>query len=61
VGGSGGDREKLYRVRVTQAARPGGPQVRRTNTEFLVPYEQLSRKLQQVNRSGGRVTKVDLA
>ncbi|MGF1518624.1 MAG: phycobilisome rod-core linker polypeptide [Nodosilinea sp.] len=61
VGGSGGDREKLYRVRVTQAARPGAPQVRRTCTEFLVPYEQLSRKLQQVNRSGGRVTKVDLA
>lgn len=61
VGGSGGDREKLYRVRVTQATRPGSPQVRRTCTEFLVPYEQLSRKLQQVNRSGGRVTKVDLA
>lgn len=61
VGGSGGDREKLYRVRVTQATVPGRPQVRRTCTEFLVPYEQLSRKLQQVNRSGGRVTKVDLA
>ena len=27
----------------------------------VLPYEQLSRKLQQVNRSGGRVTKVDLA
>ncbi|MBE9158382.1 phycobilisome linker polypeptide [Nodosilinea sp. LEGE 06152] len=61
VGGSGGDREKLYRVRVTQAAVAGSPQVRRTCTEFLVPYEQLSRKLQQVNRTGGRVTKVDLA
>ncbi|MBD1916344.1 MULTISPECIES: phycobilisome linker polypeptide [Cyanophyceae] len=61
VGGSGGDREKLYRVRVTQATVPGRPQVRRICTEFLVPYEQLSRKLQQVNRSGGRVTKVDLA
>jgi phycocyanin-associated rod linker protein len=61
VGGSGGDREKLYRVRVTQAAGPGRPQVRRTYTEFLVPYEQLSGKLQQVNRTGGRVTKVDLA
>ncbi|PSR18977.1 photosystem I reaction center subunit XII [filamentous cyanobacterium CCP3] len=61
VGGSGGDREKLYRVRVTQSAVAGRPQVRRTCTEFLVPYEQLSRKLQQVNRTGGRVTKVDLA
>ncbi len=61
VGGSGGDRERLYRVRVTAAAAPGGSQVRRACTEFLVPYEQLSRKLQQVNRSGGRVTNVDLA
>jgi phycocyanin-associated rod linker protein len=61
VGTGGGNREKLYRVRVSQAAKPGGPQVRRTNTEFLVPYEQLSQKLQQVNRMGGRVTKVDLA
>ncbi|WP_035990440.1 phycobilisome linker polypeptide [Leptolyngbya sp. KIOST-1] len=61
VGGSGGNRERLYRVRVTQAAVAGSPQVRRTCTEFLVPYEQLSRKLQQVNRAGGRVTKVDPA
>lgn len=60
VGGSGGDREQLYRVRVNQASMPGRPQVRRTCTEFLVPYEQLSRKLQQINRTGGRVTNVDL-
>jgi len=61
VGTAGGNREKLYRVRVSQSAKVGGPQVRRTNTEFLVPYEQLSQKLQQVNRMGGRVPKVDLA
>ncbi len=61
VGVLGGDRSKLYRVRVSQSATPGGPRVRRTNTEFLVPYEQLSQKLQQINRTGGRVTKVDLA
>lgn len=61
VGTSGGGREQLYRVRVNQAAVPGRPQVRRTRTEFLVPYEQLSRKLQQINRVGGRVTSVELA
>ncbi|HIK44558.1 MAG TPA: phycobilisome linker polypeptide [Leptolyngbyaceae cyanobacterium M65_K2018_010] len=61
VGVVGGERGKLYRVRVAQAARPGAPQVRRTSTEFLVPYEQLSQRLQQINRSGGRVTNVDLA
>lgn len=59
VGSNGGNREKLYRIRVAQAAAPGRlPQVRRSNTEYLVPYEQLSRKLQQINRSGGRVTSV---
>lgn len=59
VGTSGGSREKLYRVRVAQAAAPGRlPQVRRSNTEYLVSYEQLSRKLQQINRAGGRVTSV---
>ncbi|MDB9529206.1 phycobilisome linker polypeptide [Oscillatoria sp. CS-180] len=59
VGNNGGTREKLYRIRVAQAAAPGRlPQVRRSNTEYLVPYEQLSRKLQQINRAGGRVTSV---
>ncbi len=62
VGTSGGGREKLYRVRVSQAAAPGRlPQVRRSSTEYLVPYEQLSRKLQQINRAGGRVTGITQA
>lgn len=62
VGTVGGDREKLYRIRVMQAASPGRlPQVRRSNAEYLVPYEQLSRKLQQINRTGGRVTNISQA
>ncbi|MBE7385995.1 MAG: phycobilisome linker polypeptide [Leptolyngbya sp. SIO1E4] len=62
VGTTGGGREKLYRVRVMQAAAPGQlPQVRRSNTEYLVSYEQLSRKLQQINRAGGRVTGITQA
>ncbi|MGF1460841.1 MAG: phycobilisome linker polypeptide [Leptolyngbyaceae cyanobacterium] len=62
TGTNGGKREQLYRVRVTQASAPGRlPQVRRSNTEYLVSYEQLSRKLQQINRAGGRVTSVTLA
>jgi phycocyanin-associated rod linker protein len=62
VGNNGGGREKLYRVRVAQAAAPGRlPQVRRSNTEYLVSYEQLSRKLQQINQAGGRVTSVSEA
>lgn len=59
VGTSGGSRGNLYRVRVTQAATPGRTTVRRSATEYLVPYEQLSAKLQQINRMGGRVTNVD--
>jgi phycocyanin-associated rod linker protein len=62
VGTSGGGREKLYRVLVTQGASPGTvPQVRRGSTEYLVPYEQLSNKLQQVSRMGGRVTGITQA
>lgn len=62
VGTSGGNREGLYRIRVQQAAAPGRlPQVRRSVTEYLVSYEQLSRKLQQINRAGGRVTGITQA
>lgn len=62
VGTLGGGREQRYRVRVVQAAAPGRlPQVRRSAQEYLVSYEQLSRKLQQVNSRGGRVTSITLA
>jgi phycocyanin-associated rod linker protein len=62
AGISGGERGKFYRLRVTQAA-PGGrsTQVRRSSTEYLVPYEQLSSRLQQINRQGGQVTSITLA
>ena len=42
-----------------QAAAPGRlPQVRRSNAEYLVSYEQFSEKLRQVNRADGRVTSI---
>ncbi len=61
LGGStpyGAQAGKVYRVEVVGMAGPGYPRVRRTNTAFLVPYEQLSNKLQQINRMGGRVSSV---
>ncbi len=61
LGGStpfGGQPGKVYRVEVVGMAGPGYPKVRRTNMSFLVPYEQLSNKLQQINRMGGRVSSV---
>lgn len=57
----GGQDRKVYRVEVVGMAGPGYPRVRRTNTAFLVPYDQLSNKLQQINRMGGRVSSVTSA
>lgn len=56
VGSSAGDREQVFRIRVVQAASGGRAQLRQSNREFLVPYSQLSARLQQINRAGGRVT-----
>ena len=59
---SGGDRGKFYRVRVIQGAKPGRTtRVRRSNQEYLIPYEQLSNKLQEINRQGGQVASITLA
>lgn len=57
----GGQNSKVYRVEVVGMAGPGYPKVRRCNTAFLVPYEQLSAKLQQINRMGGRISSVTSA
>lgn len=59
---SGGDRGKLYRVRVIQGAKAGRTtRVRRSNQEYLISYEQLSNKLQEINRQGGQVASITLA
>ncbi|MBU6228103.1 MAG: phycobilisome rod-core linker polypeptide [Cyanobacteria bacterium REEB459] len=52
---------RVYRVEVMGANLPRYPKVRRTNTVYLVPYEKLSAKLQQINKLGGRVTSVTQA
>jgi phycocyanin-associated rod linker protein len=58
-GTSGGNRSQFYRLRVIQAPPKGRtPQIRLSNLEYLVPYEQLSWKLQQINRQGGKVTSI---
>lgn len=62
AGISGGNRGHLYRVCAIQAPRAGRmARIRQSNTEYLVAYEQLSGKLQQINSQGGRVTSVTLA
>jgi phycocyanin-associated rod linker protein len=55
----GGERGQFYRVRVLQGAKAGRKtRVRLSNTEYLVPYEQLSNKLQEINRQGGQITSI---
>lgn len=52
---------RVYRVEVMGANLPRYPKVRRVNTVYLVPYEKLSAKLQQINKLGGRVTSISQA
>ena len=52
---------KVYRIEVMGANLPRYPKVRRINTSYLVPYEKLSAKLQQINAMGGKVTSVTVA
>ncbi len=52
---------RVYRVEVMGANLPRYPKVRRVNTVYLVPYEKLSTKLQQINKLGGRVTSISQA
>jgi len=51
----------VFRVEVIKANGPRYPKVRRINQAYLVPYEQLSAKLQQINKMGGRVTSITQA
>lgn len=56
-----GDRSNTYRIRFMQAASPVATVVRRSISEVVVPYDQLSSKLQQLNRKGCRVTDISVS
>lgn len=58
---SQGATARLYRIEVAGISLPRYPKVRRSNKEFIVPYEQLSNTLQQINKLGGKVASVTLA
>lgn len=57
-GGLGGSRGDVYRLRVLRSALSTSTVVRQTTTELLVSYDQLTNKLQQLNRSGSKVISV---
>jgi len=58
---SQGATPRLYRIEVAGINLPRYPKVRRSNKEFIVPYEQLSNTLQRINQMGGKVASVTLA
>ncbi|MEL6815552.1 MAG: phycobilisome linker polypeptide [Cyanobacteria bacterium J06598_3] len=60
-GVTGGAREQLYRVRVSQSASGRTPQIRRGVQEYVVPYEQLTPMLQRFNRRGSRIVSITSA
>lgn len=53
-----GSSDRLYRIEVSAISLPRYPKVRRSSREFIVPYEQLSNTLQQINKLGGKVASV---
>lgn len=56
-----GEKGKVYRLEVTGLIGAGYPKVRRSSTSFIVPYEQLTTKMQQILRQGGKIASVTLA
>lgn len=58
VGTTGGSRGQIYRVRVTQAASARTTQIRRSISEYLVSYDQLSATLQRLNQRGSRIVSI---
>lgn len=58
LGGSWGESGRIYRVEVVAIRQPGYPMVRRSSTAYLVPVEQLSAKMQQIQRTGARIVSV---
>lgn len=49
---------RIYRVEVAGMVTAGYPKVRRSNRAFLVPYEQLSNKMQQIHKLGGKIASI---
>ena len=54
-------RGTLYRIEVAGMSTPGYPNIRRSNRVFVVPYEGLSKILQRINKTGGRVASIGRA
>ncbi|MBE9004485.1 phycobilisome linker polypeptide [Fortiea sp. LEGE XX443] len=58
LGNAVGQADRVYRIEVTGIRNPGYPSVRRSSTAFIVPYERLSDKIQQIHRQGGKIVSI---
>lgn len=58
LGNAVGQSDRVYRIEVAGIRNPGFPSVRRSSTTFIVPYERLLDKMQQIHRSGGQIVSV---
>ncbi|MGB8702550.1 MAG: phycobilisome linker polypeptide [Thermosynechococcaceae cyanobacterium] len=56
-----GSTDRLYRIEVAAISLPRYPRVRRSNTEYIVPFDQLSNTLQKIQKMGGKVASVTVA
>ncbi|AFY43733.1 phycobilisome linker polypeptide [Nostoc sp. PCC 7107] len=58
LGNAVGQADRVYRIEVTGLRSPGYPSIRRSSTAFIVPYERLSDKIQQIHKQGGKIASV---
>lgn len=58
LGGSYGESGRIYRLEVAGIRQPGYPGLRRSSTVFLIPFENLLPKMQQIHSTGGKIISV---
>jgi len=61
LGGSKDESGRIYRLEVTSICQPGYPSVRYSSTAYLVPFEQMLPRMQQIQRMGGKIVGVSPA
>jgi phycocyanin-associated rod linker protein len=61
LGNAVGKGDRTYRIEVTGIRNPGYPSVRRSSTVYIVPYERLLEKMQQIHRVGGKIASINPA
>jgi phycocyanin-associated rod linker protein len=61
LGGSKDESGRIYRLEVTGICQPGYPSVRYSSTAYLIPFEQMLPRMQQIHRMGGKIVGVSPA